>query len=83
LIIAYVFNCAGLDANDEECRGGAIESMLEKENLKGARSALKALYNHTGGRDSKPSHDDLDKLETEYTGLYRRGNPPGELGFTL
>jgi hypothetical protein len=52
--------------------------MLKKDKLKGAWSALKAWYKHVNRRGSKPSRDDLDKLEAEYTSLYRRGNPPGE-----
>jgi hypothetical protein len=52
--------------------------LLKKDNLKGARSTLKAWYMHAEGRGSKPSCDDLYKLEVEYTSLYRRGNPPGE-----
>jgi hypothetical protein len=39
---------------------------------------LKLWYKHANGRGSKLSRDVLDKLEAEYTSLYRRGNPPGE-----
>jgi hypothetical protein len=52
--------------------------MLKKDNLKGAWSALKAWYKHAGGGGSKPSRDDLDKLEAEYASPYRRDNPPGD-----
>jgi hypothetical protein len=58
--------------------GEAIEYMLKRDNLKWAWSALNAWYKHADGRGSKPSRDDLDKLEAEYNSLYRRGNPPGD-----
>jgi hypothetical protein len=38
----------------------------------------KAWYKHADGKGSKPSCDCLDKLEAEYTSLYRRGNPLGD-----
>jgi hypothetical protein len=58
--------------------GEAMEYMLKKDNLKGAWITLKAWYKHANGRGSKPSHNDLDILEAEYTSLYRHDNPPSE-----
>jgi hypothetical protein len=59
--------------------GEAIESMLEKDAIRGSWSALKAWYKHASGKVSKPACADLIKLETEYEALYKSADPPGSV----
>jgi hypothetical protein len=57
--------------------GKEIEALLQQQDLKGTWDAHKAWYKHAGDHPTKPSHQDLESLTTEWKALYSYVPSPG------
>jgi hypothetical protein len=52
--------------------------MLTGQKTQGAWRSLHAWYKYASGRGSKPSQQDLNKMEVEFKALFKLEPPPGE-----